>query len=431
VRTTTPGYSRNLQYGSSLKYTAELAPGTTLTSLTAFRKVDYDVLADVDITELDLAVSHQHEIQRQWSEEITVAHRGRKASWLGGVFLFDDRDRQWSSITFGAARLDNRITPTVDTSSRAVFGEATFVMTPRVSVTAGLRFTQERKDFHSEGEVFTLDVPVTLVPGSSYAFTDALSHDAWTPRARWRCVPAIACCTYVSATRGFKSGGFNASSREATGGFAPEWAWTYEAGLKTDLGRSRLNLAAFYTDYSNLQVQITIRPGVLDISNAAAATIKGVELKYLTEILRPLRLGGYLNWLDARYDRYIAVGVGGLTGDVAGKRLNNAPEWTGRVWAEWSPAMGRAGTLSIRPEVLWQSTAYFTPFNDTLQRQTAYPLVNVSAEWQFSRRCALSGYVRNLTAEDYITGTFSSPPPAIGGRPGPQRQIGVELSFRK
>ena len=431
VRTTTPGYSRNLQYGSALRYTAELGPRTMLTSLTAFRKVDYDVLADVDITELDLAVSNQHEIQHQWSEEITVAHRGPKLSWLGGVFLFDDHDRQWSIINFSTARLDNRITPVVDTNSRAVFGEATFAITPRVSATAGLRFTHERKDFHSEGQVFTLDVPVTLIPGSSYAFTDALSHDAWTPRVALEVRASERTLTYVSATRGFKSGGFNASSREATGGFAPEWAWTYEAGLKTNVGRSRLNLAGFYTDYSNLQVQITIRPGLLDISNAAAATIRGFELEYLTEIVHPVRIGGYLNWLDARYDRYTAVGVGGVTGDVAGKRLNNAPELTGRVWVEWNPAPGRAGTLSIRPEVLWQSTAYFTPFNDAIQRQTAYALANLSAEWQFAGRYALRGYARNLTGEDYITGTFSSPPPAIGGRPGPGRQIGVEVTFRK
>ena len=65
------------------------------------------------------------------------------------------------------------------------------------------------------------------------------------------------------------------------GGFAPEWAWSYEGGLKTVLGggRARLNVAAFYTDYTDLQVKTAIRPGVLDISNAAAATIRGMSWK--------------------------------------------------------------------------------------------------------------------------------------------------------
>jgi outer membrane receptor protein involved in Fe transport len=40
-------------------------------------------------------------------------------------------------------------------------------------------------------------------------------------------------------------------------------------------------------------------------------------------------------------------------------------------------------------------------------------------------------FVRNLTNQDYITGSFSSPPPAIGGRPGEPRQIGVQLRLRR
>ena len=93
---------------------------------------------------------------------------------------------------------------------------------------------------------------------------------------------------YVSATRGFKSGGFNLSSREAGRGYAPEWAWSFEAGLKTNLagGRAALDLAAFRTDYTDLQVQTAIRPGVLDISNAAEATISGVELEASGAIVR-------------------------------------------------------------------------------------------------------------------------------------------------
>jgi iron complex outermembrane receptor protein len=431
VRTTDPGHSRNLQFGSSLRFTAQLTPRTTVTSLTAFRKIDYDVFVDVDITELDLAVSDTHEIQRQWSEELTVAYQRPGFLWLGGVFLFDDRDRQWSVIELGAARLDNRLHPTVDSNSKAMFSQATVGLTTRVSATAGVRYTHEQKGVRNEGQVLTLDQPVTLIPGSTYSYSDALSHHAWTPRLALEFRANERMLTYVSATRGFKSGGFNASSREAGHGFAPEWAWTYEAGLKTDLGRTRVNLAAFHTDYTNLQVQIAIRPGVLDISNAAAATIKGVEAEVVSDIVRWVRAGGYVNWLDARYQRYTAVGVGGVTGDAAGHRLNNAPEWSTRLWLEWKAEAGVAGTLSLRPEVLWQSTAFFTPFNDTVQRQTAYATANMSAELQMSRRYSLAAYVRNLANQDYITGTFSSPPPAIGGRPGVPRQFGVEFTVRR
>ena len=139
--------------------------------------------------------------------------------------------------------------------------------------------------------------------------------------------------TYVSATRGFKSGGFNLSSPVPGRGYAPEFAWSYEAGWKGALagGRSRSSLSVFYVDYSDLQVQTPIGIGVFDIRNAAAATIRGVELENTSRIGRGIEAGGYLAWLDATYDHYVAVNNLNVAGDVSGNRLNNAPEWAGRA----------------------------------------------------------------------------------------------------
>jgi iron complex outermembrane receptor protein len=197
-------------------------------------------------------------------------------------------------------------------------------------------------------------------------------------------------------------------------------------------GRVRLNAAVFQTDYTDLQVMSTFRPGVIDISNAAAATIRGFELEGEMQIRRALHGGGHLAWLDATYDRYVAVGAGGLTADVAGHRLSNAPEWSGRLWLEWNGEIGRAGVLSLRADSRWQSTVFFTPFNDDIQRQRPYGLLELSVDLESpGRGFSVGAYARNLTNEDYITGTFSSPPPAIGGRPGDSRQIGVQLTVRR
>jgi iron complex outermembrane receptor protein len=319
----------------------------------------------------------------------------------------------------------------VRSRSGAVFGQGTFALTHGLSATAGLRYTGERKTIDNSGRLDTQNVPPLLVPGSSYTYIDAISHDAWTPKLglEWRVREQT--FAYVSATRGFKSGGFNITSPEAGRGYAPEWAWSYEAGVKTNLagGRAGLDLAAFRTSYTDLQVQTSIRPGVLDIANAAEATISGVELEASGAILPGLRVGGHLAWLDAAYDRYVALGLGGATRDVAGNRLNNAPEWSGRLWLEWSRRAGRLGTLSLRAASRWQSTVYFTPFNDAVQRQSPYGLLELSAELG-SQRFTLSPYARNLTDEGYITGSFGSPPPAIGGRPAEPQEWGVRLAVR-
>ncbi len=64
---------------------------------------------------------------------------------------------------------------------------------------------------------------------------------------------------------------------------------------------------AFVMDYTNLQVQTPIGIGVLDIRNAAAATIRGVEVESTSRLGRGVEAGGHVTWLDAIYDRYIAV----------------------------------------------------------------------------------------------------------------------------
>src|SRR6185436_6865780 len=124
----------------------------------------------------------------------------------------------------------------------------------------------------------------------------------WTPRFAVAMQWPHDAMTYGSATRGFKSGGFNLSSTQPGRGFAPEWAWNYEAGMKTTLmrGRTRINVTAFHMDYTNLQVQAPIGVGVFDISNAAAATIRGLEVEPSGRIGRGLDAGGHLAWLDAR-----------------------------------------------------------------------------------------------------------------------------------
>ena len=120
---------------------------------------------------------------------------------------------------------------------------------------------------------------------------------------------------YASATRGFKSGGFNASSPEAGRGFAPEWAWSYEGGLKTVVGggRARLNVAAFHIEL--------YRPAGADRDPARRArhlercgsNHRGVELEATTLVGGTVQAGGHVAWLDATYDQYLATAAGGVT----------------------------------------------------------------------------------------------------------------------
>lgn len=410
-----------------------LTPATTLVGLTAFRALRYEFLADSDSTELDLIRTRQLERQHQLSQEVTISHQRPGLTWVGGMFLFGESDHQTIWTDQPAAQFQRRLDPRVDATSRAVFGQATVGLTARLSATAGLRYTSEGKDIDNAGGRYALEDPNLPIPGSVYGYADAIAHNAWTPKIGLEMALPNGALAYVSATRGFKSGGFNPSSTAAGRGYDPEWAWSYEGGWKGTFmgGRSRFSTSAFVMDYTNLQVQTPVGIAVFDIRNAAAATIRGIEVEGASRIGHGIEGGGHLTWLDAIYDQYVAVAVDGTTGDVAGNRLNNAPEWAGRLWIEWAGAIGRSRRLSISAESTAQSTVFYTPFNDSIQQQRAYGLLGARVEYgPGHRRWTLGAYARNLTDTHYVTGTFGTPPTAFAGRPGPSRQFAVELTVR-
>jgi len=112
--------------------------------------------------------------------------------------------------------------------------------------------------------------------------------------------------------------------------------------------------------------------------------------------------------------------------------LNNAPEWAGRVWVEWSGDIGPSRRLSIAADATAQSTVFYTPFNDNIQQQGPYGLLGTRVEYgPPHRRWAIAAYARNLTNTDYITATFGTSPAAFGGRPGPSRQFAVEFTVQR
>ncbi len=433
VRTSHVTSGKNTQQGAAARLTVRLNPTTTLTSLTAYRTSDYRFFIDADATELTLQTSDVPDIQRQFSEELTVVQRRSKLTWIGGAYFFDDHNEGDVEITVYPA-IQIRPFAKIGTDARAVFGQATYSLSTRVSVTGGVRYTDEQKDLDSTGGVYRLGTDILANPATFYDFVESATFQAWTPKVAMQVQASPNTFGYVSATRGFKSGGFNPAARKPElAAFEPEFAWSYEAGLKRSMagGRVRANTAVFHSDYRDLQVQSFLEPGVPDISNAGSATINGVEVEVDADAGHGVRLAGHMSWLDATYDFYHARVQGGATREAAGNRLNNAPEWSGSGSAVYELAAGQHGTMRLRGDVSWQSRVFFTPFNDAIETQAAYALVRLRAGFEPpSRRWELAVYVRNLGGTEYITGTANVPIPAFTGRPGEPRVWGTQFTLR-
>ena len=256
-----------------------------LTSLTAYRHVDFDVLIDGDISELDLTASH-----------VTTPTSGLRGSHGRPPGPESDLDR---GNVFSSARsivsplhlrqrtaARNRLDPRVEADAARV---RTGDRPSRPRGRDGGPSLQPRAQDHRQPHRAVYDrrpspcCPVRRSPIPTRSrTTPGRRSSALSARAR-------ASLTYASATRGFKTGGFNPTSPEAGGrGFAPEWAWSYEGRMKTAFGGGRGGSTSrcFTPTTPTFRCRRPIRPNVFDISNAAAATIDGVEMEAAA------RLGG-------------------------------------------------------------------------------------------------------------------------------------------
>lgn len=180
------------------------------------------------------------------------------------------------------------------------------------------------------------------MPGAvTFPDHDKKTWDAVTPRFAIEYV-ADNVLVYASATRGFKSGGFNTVQLQPS--FDPEFLWAYELGVKTSLfdRRARLALAGFYYDYDDIQLLVIPAGGVAGIFpiviNAAEATIKGIDIELSARPFAGFATEVSMQFLDARFDNFDAIDPNNPLDDPdrSGGRLPQAPKYSTFVGAQYT-----------------------------------------------------------------------------------------------
>ncbi|MDB5368431.1 MAG: TonB-dependent receptor, partial [Rhodospirillales bacterium] len=323
--------------------------------------------------------------------------------------------------------------PHTSTNVAAGFAQGNYHLTDQLSATVGIRYAREEKEFKQDFGSYSATTGLISTAGP-IRYTGNSVYYSTTPKFGLEYVPMDNVLVFGSVTRGFKSGGYNMTATLASvAAFAPEDLWSYEVGVKTDWlnKRLRVNLTGFYYDYSNMQVQAFIRPGVADITNAASATVKGLELELTAQPVQGLQLTANLAWLDGTYDSYPrAPGPGGTIVDASGNRINAAPKYSTNFAAEYDWIQPSGDMFFVRAEYFWQDRQFFVASNDPNQSQGAYGVLNASIGYEApDARWRVALYGKNLTDRQYITitGTVS---PVISGRPGDPRTFGVRGTYK-
>jgi iron complex outermembrane receptor protein len=207
--------------------------------------------------------------------------------------------------------------------------------------------------------------------------------------------------------------------------------------MKTGLadGRASLRAAAFYYDYTDLQVGFVNEQSVVETVNAASASNVGIELELVARLTESLSGELSATWLDATYDEFV-------TGDyrnnfeqvdLSGNNLQNAPEYTAFAALDYRRPVTERGSVISRIEWAWQDDVYFTEFNNSDAFQEAYSVLNANLGYEGAEgRWSAVAWGRNLTDEFVISNNIITAPLYGSIRVGsllPPRTYGVTFSY--
>ncbi|MBV1686907.1 TonB-dependent receptor [Novosphingobium sp. G106] len=420
----------------------EVGPGT-LTSITGYRKVDYFSTGDTDGSQTETARAINQMGQHQFSEELRYAGKafGDKLDYTIGAYYFEQRMEQFYHVIF-FGNSNQRSRGVLNHHTWSVFAQGDYQIVPNVFLTAGGRYTWEKKSA-STGRTPECTLTTTtqtgiicpLFPEGSKTWSN------FTPKVgvNWKATPGV--MVYASWTKGFRSGGFNIRTTgarfnpatpnaafESSGPYEQEVVRALEGGIKTEFldGRARVNVAAFHNNYDGLQR--TVNQGLVNfIANVAKATVNGAELETTFLPVRNLALTANVGYLDAKYKDYILPGVGT---NLSGKQLIRAPKWTYTLAATHDLSLGSAGVLTSRVSFNYSDK---TPANDAGNYfAAAYHLLDASVTWSPREDGAVtvSLWGKNLTNEKYsLTATYVAPL-FINLYQAPPMRWGADLVFK-
>lgn len=387
-------------------------------------------------------------------------------NFLVGAYYGDTRDQLYNDTNFRADISYNPANDRIETYEKAayltgrtysVFGQATWLIVPKLELAAGARYTSEKKKTRNQNlyginsALGRFNTATTVFPGSSDPTPGILAgtfnDDNVSPEATLSYHPVANSTLYIAYKTGFKSGGFGITSPIQTSttlgdiDFDSETVKGFEAGAKGELfdRRLRLTASAFAYDFKNLQVTTydasTIR---FQINNAGAVRQRGGELEASFDASRMLRLHGAIAYVHNRFRDYVgqcygytipaavaltaaapsgcsfvtnaaggrvitAAGTPVLQQVLDGRAPARSPDLTGNAGFEVTVPTGRDFELGITGDTFYNSSYFASDSFAPTSRQRDFWRFNASARLgPTDGRWQLSLIGRNLTNKHYL-----------------------------
>lgn len=406
-------------FGASNQATWDFG-GVSLVSVTAWQWAHRNAVENTDGGPLQMLEINYRSRQQQFTQELRLQSNDSAAAlnWVVGAYFMDetvkDNTRQDTlrEIRPLFATPDNPegLSPadsvavfgwpyTQKTKGYAVFGQADYRFTDKLTGTVGLRWSADDKHMNYQSQIE--DGLIVLLTSDQSKTFSALSGRLGL---RYEVTPDAS--VYATYNRGYKSGGFFgglATTPEEVEPYDNETLDAFELGAKTEFfdRRLRLNVSGFYYDYKNQQVFAqALRNGlsVLVLDNAANSEVYGGEAELTARPIQPLTLTAGVSLLHAKYGEYFSEGQ-----DFSGNWLPQSPKVTFNAAATYVAALPSGGAVVANVDANYASRVYFDNSNADRLSQDAVWLAGAQLSWRSPDQAVEAGvFARNLFDKSYV-----------------------------
>ena len=419
---------------------AQIGNGT-LTNTFGRRIVDADSATDVDGTYFPLFSVPGFTDQDQWSNELRWSG-SFSDSWDATLgFYYFSQDVNYREGRYIQAAITRALGGDMDSSNFGFFWSNDIRVSDTLTVSAGIRFTDEEKE-------------ARIISGVGGGCSDVVNYDCdfddlrgdwdnWTPKLGFQWRYNDTSHIYGFWTKGYRSGGFNFRNAKPNvippGPTNEEENNTIELGLKTDLmdGRMRLNVAVFRNEIDDIQRELNIGdPDVVVLQatvNAGDVTIEGIEVDFVALLMDNLSINASVGVQDGEYDRidpFIEQLEQVLGSTVIGEDLPRLAELNYSAGFSWDIPTNSAGLFNIAGNYSWRDENSYNDSNTEIFDEQER--VNASINWVAPDDVwSVSLYGRNLTDEanwgnlTSISGLYTAGPMQKG------RVLGIEVNYRR
>lgn len=416
--------------GFSVNLTWDINDSLSLTSISAYREYENWMTWDSDLSPIPVTMLDNRLTHDQRSQELRLTGSNSSFDYTVGAFYFDQYTDYIARVNLNYALIDfvHGPDPTPATTW-AVFGNATWHLNDRINVSAGVRYSDELKDYthfrhnpdYSDvaGPPDPVNIRLTGVNGLTARFED--------DRTDWRLALDYglgdSAMVYASAATGYKSGGVNPRPffPEQLNVFNPETMLSYEIGFKSTLADNtlRLNAAYFTTDYEDIQLTLAecevppfIDPDGISApcakpANVGNADVSGIELEIEWFATENLLIDGSISTIDFQYTSVDALALTGSAIAPLDMITPYTPELKWAVGLQYGWGLSNGSRLNIRLDTTYQDEVYTSATNDPLNLIDDYTLSTARIWWQApDQDWDLALEIQNLADELYYHTIF-------------------------